>query len=309
MFSNWLKVYVYNSKKHKVYFLLTILCLAIGITAVLLSTLYFKEEYSFDQWNEQKETIHFVENKGEKITMTGHPFALAIKLKEEYAFVDDYLFYNGYTDKMLAYKEKNYVLDNVITSSQNFFGFFPYSFVYGSSSSVFRNPNEIVLEQQKSALLFGEGINPVGEQIQIEDKLYTVVGVYALDNKRSSFMPEAIVNDYQFLTDEQKEAWDKITSNLLVKTTKPLETAKAIDDLYIKYYFEPWAVKSNITLKELLERLEGMLVTKAVLHALPKMHFQSDGAISGTIPEPIANIKLLYVIVGLSWLTLYKLLG
>lgn len=304
MWKNWFKIYVYNSKKNKMYFLLTILCLAIGVAAVLLSSLYVKEEYSFDQWNENKETIHFVENKGEKMSMTGHPFALGIKLKEEYSFVEDYLLYDYYQATTIDYKEKSVAFDKILTTNQTFFDFFPYEMVYGTKQHIFKAPSEIVLEEQKAVALFGKGSNPVGQQVKIDDKIFTIVGVYHLGSKRSSFMPEAVVNSHQFLTAEQASAWDQISGSLLVKTSKPEETAKAIDALYMKYYFEPWAAKSNITLEALLERLEGMLISNAYLHPLPIMHFQKNGPIAGIIPEPIANVKLLYIIVGLSWLIL-----
>lgn len=304
MLQNWFKIYVYNSKKNKAYFFLTILCLAIGIAAVLLSTLYLKEEYSFDQWNENKETIHFVENKGEKMAMTGHPFALGIKLKEEYSFVEDYLSYGYYQASTVEYKDKPVAVDKILATTQNFFDFFPYEMVYGAKQQIFKAPSEIVLEEQKAVALFGKGKNPVGEQVKIDNKIFTIVGVYRLENKRSSFMPEAVVNSYQFLTEEQASAWDQLSGSLLVKTSQPEETAKAIDALYMKYYFEPWAKKSNITLEALLEQLDGMLTSHAYLHALPLMHFQKDGPITGYIPEPMANVKLLYIIVGLSWLIL-----
>lgn len=304
MLKNWFKIYVYNSKKNKVYFLLTLLCLAIGIAAVLLSTLYCKEEYSFDQWNANKETIHFVENKGEKMAMNGHPFALGAKLKEEYSFVEDYLLYGYYQDFAVEYKGKSFAFEKILTTNETFFDFFPYEIIYGAKQQIFKAPNELVLEEQKAIILFGKGINPVGEGVKIEDKIFTVVGVYRIGDKRSSFMPEAVVNSFQFLTEEQATSWDQISGSLLIKTSKPEETAKAIDALYLKYYFEPWAAKSNITLAELLERLDGMLISNAYLHPLSVLHFQKDGPIAGYIPEPIANVKLLYIILGLSWLIL-----
>ncbi len=304
MLKNWFKIYVYNSKKNKVYFLLTLLCLAIGITAVLLSTLYFKEEYSFDQWNENKETIYFVENKGEKMSMTGHPYALGIRLKEEYSFVEDYLLYDYYQAFDVEYKNKSFAFDKILKTNETFFDFFPYEMVYGGSKQVFNAPNQLVLEEQKAIELFGKGINPMGEALKIDNKIFTIVGVYRIGHKRSSFMPEAVANTYQFLTEEELTAWDRASAAYLVKTSKPAETAKAIDALYLKYYFEPWAARSNITLEALLEQLDGMLISNAYLHQLPEIHFQKNRPISGIFPEPIANVKMLYIIVGLSWLIL-----
>ncbi|MGG5578163.1 ABC transporter permease [Myroides sp. C15-4] len=304
MLNNWFKIYIYNSKKNKVYFLLTILCLAIGITAVLLSSLYLKEEKSFDQWNENKTSIYLVENSGGKVTMNRHPFALVAKLKEEYHLIEDYLMYSNYSEEIVVYKDKEERSDKVLNSSQRFFDFFPYPLVYGTKQSVFQHPNEVVLEQEKAALLFGKGVNPVGEQLKIKEELYTVVGVYAIGHRRSSFMPEIVCNTYQFLSVDQQTIWDRPAHNLLLKTAKKQETAAAIKTLYLKYYYEPMAARSNVSLADFVKQYEGIIGMDIHLEPLDQLHFQSDKPIASSIPEPVVNSKMLNIILGLSGLML-----
>lgn len=304
MLNNWFKIYVYNSKKNKVYFLLTILCLAIGITAVLLSSLYLKEEKSFDQWNENKTSIYLVENSGGKVRLNRYPFALVTKLKEDYQVIEDYLMYSTYSEEIVVYKDKEERSKKVLNSSQGFFDFFPYPLVYGTKQSVFQHPNEVVLEQEKAAVLFGQGVNPVGEQLKINEELYTVVGVYAIGHRRSSFMPEIVRNTYQFLSAEEQTTWDQQGDNLLLKTAKKQETAAAIKALYLKYYYEPWAARSDVSLADFLKQVEGVFGTDFYLESLDQLHLQSEKSIASSIPETVINSKMLKIILGLSGLML-----
>ena len=304
MLNNWFKIYVYHSKKNKVYFLLTILCLAIGITAVLLSSLYLKEEKSFDQWNENRTSIYLVGNSGGKVVMNQHPFALVDKLQEEYQVMEDYLLYSNYSEEIIVYKDKEERSEKVFKSSQRFFDFFPYPLVYGTKQSVFQHPNEVVLEQEKAAVLFGKGVNPVGEQLKIKEELYTVVGVYAIGHRRSSFMPEIVLNTYQFLSIDQQTIWDRPAHNLLLKTAKKQETAAAIKALYLNYYYEPLAARSNMILADFLKQYEGIIGMDILLEPLDQLHLQSEKSIASSIPEPVVNSKMLNIILGLSSLML-----
>ncbi|MBB1150655.1 ABC transporter permease [Myroides sp. NP-2] len=304
MLNNWFKIYVYHSKKNKVYFLLTILCLAIGITAVLLSSLYLKEEKSFDQWNENRTSIYLVGNSGGKVVMNQHPFALVDKLQEEYQVMEDYLLYSNYSEEIIVYKDKEERSEKVFKSSQRFFDFFPYPLVYGTKQSVFQHPNEVVLEQEKAAVLFGKGVNPVGEQLKIKEELYTVVGVYAIGHRRSSFMPEIVLNTYQFLSIDQQTIWDRPAHNLLLKTAKKQETAAAIKALYLNYYYEPLAARSNMSLADFLKQYEGIIGMDILLEPLDQLHLQSEKSIASSIPEPVVNSKMLNIILGLSSLML-----
>ncbi|WP_353103509.1 ABC transporter permease [Myroides odoratus] len=302
MLQNWLKIYLYNCKKHKAYFFLTILCLAMGITAVLLSTLYIKEESAFDQWNTAKNEIYYVEYKGEVSSSEHHPFILSKLLKEQYSFVQDYLIYSGYTPEKITYKAKSYQIDKVIQSNQSFFDFFPYPFIYGTKEKLFNHPQEVVFDKEQAALLFGANINPIGEQVSIDNQMYTVVGVYDLGGKRSSFMPEAVVNDFQFIAEEDLVDWNYSASSLLIKTANKEKASQAIEALYQEHFLKPMAKKEQTSLEELLMLSGGYYNKKAKLYALVDLHFDKENTIQ--IPEKPLNPQFIYVILGLSWVLL-----
>lgn len=63
MLKNYLIVALRNIKKNKVYSLLNISGLAIGMAAFILIFLYVRYELSFDQWNQNADRIYRVVQK------------------------------------------------------------------------------------------------------------------------------------------------------------------------------------------------------------------------------------------------------
>lgn len=299
MLNNWFKIVAYHSKKNKLYVLFNLLCLALGITAVLLSTLYWQEETSFDRWNANKEEVYFIESRSENHSFGYQPYVLSSLLKEHHNFVEDYLLYSGYFPTQVMHNKKAYAIEKILQTNASFFSFFPYKISYGSPSSIFKNPKEIALEKQKSSLIFGKGVNPIGEQIEVDDEWYTVVAVYDLGGKRSSFMPEAVVNDHQFIPEDLVGNWNYSSSSVLIKTKEGEKLAKAADQIYSQYYLLPMAEKQQLSFEEFEKKTNGIYDQKIVIHPLKGLHFGD----AGNVVTPEANVKstTLYVIVGLSW--------
>ena len=302
MLKNWFKIYVYNGKKNKVYFLLTILCLTIGVTAVMFATLYWKEERSFDQWNENKEKIYFIESQSEDFSTGYIPYVLSRLLKEQHSFVEDYLLYSGYFPSAIGYKDKEYPLEKILQTNEHFFDFFPYPLVYGSGTNIFENPKEIAIEKEKAALIFGKGVDPIGKQVVVDEEHYTIVGVYHLEGKRSSFMPEAVVNDHQFIADDLKDMWDYSSSSVLIKTTKGELLTQVATEVYNTYYLKPFAEKNGFNWDSFEEETQGIYNRKIIPHVLTDSHFaDTQGVVT---PEPKAKNTILYSIMGLAWVLL-----
>ncbi|MBB1138835.1 ABC transporter permease [Myroides sp. WP-1] len=300
MLNNWLKIWIYHSKKNKTYFLLNMLCLSIGITAVLFSTLYWHEERSFDQWNENKEHIYFLESQGEEFSSGFQPYVLSRLLKDKNSFVEDYLLYSGYFPAEVGYKKKEFTFEKALQTNASFFSFFPYKLVYGVSSSIFKNPREIAIEKEKSMLLFGQGVNPVGEQLVVDDEIYTVIAVYDLEDKRSSFMPDAVVNDHQFIVEELLDTWNYSASSVLIKTKQGDALSQAAEAIYTDYYLKPLAKSEGFAWGDFEEKTNGIHNRKMVIHPLLDLHFTNSSAV--VLPETGVKKNLLYSIVGLSWM-------
>ncbi|WP_233269314.1 ABC transporter permease [Myroides phaeus] len=301
MIKNWLKIYWYHTVKNKMYFLLTVIGLAIGISAVILSSLYYLEESSYDQWNPNKDEIYVLMNKGETITYSSQPMPLGRTIKESSSVVEDYMYYNsGYTSELVEYNGKGVTIEKVFLTQDNFFSFFPFEFVYGSPSTVFKNPNDIAIEQGVSEQLFGKGINSIGKEIVIKDKYYIVSGVYSVGKDRGSVSPNIVLIDLMedILTNDN---WYTSNFALLVKTKDSGKVTDVINHAFLENYYKPMALSKGISVEALIKEQRNHFYTEPELYVLNGLRLSGN---EYHFPERNANIQMLKIMSGLSILIL-----
>ncbi|MEP6749205.1 MAG: ABC transporter permease, partial [Bacteroidota bacterium] len=185
MLQNFLKVAWRNLFKHKIYSLINILGLAVGITTCALITLYVMDETSYDKHHADGDRMYRIagEAKGEKWVSSPAPLAAGVKKDfpevEQVARllrmpgVDKYLIEYGPTKKKL-YELNGFYVDST------FFQLFTYGFTYGNPATVFSEPNSIVLSEQMAQQFFGND-NPVNKVLKVAlpfgETDYTVKGV------------------------------------------------------------------------------------------------------------------------------------
>ncbi len=283
------------------YFLLTVIGLAIGISAVILSSLYYLEESSYDQWNPNKDEVYMLMNKGKTVTYSSQPKPLGRTIKENSSAVEDYMYYSsGYTSELVEYKGKGTTIEKVFLTQSNFFSFFPFEFVYGNASTVFKNPNDIAIEQSVSELLFGKGVNSIGNEITLKDKKYIVSGVYSLGKNRGSISPNIVLSDLaqEVLTNDD---WFNSNDALLIRTKEPQKVVDAINNALLENYYKPMALSKGISVEKFLEEFLKNFHTEPELYVLNGLRLSGN---ESHFPERDANIQMLKIMIGLSVLIL-----
>lgn len=307
MILNWLKIYIYHVVKNKVYFLLTVLSLAIGIAAVLLSVIHYQEEVRYDEWNPDKDNIFVVESQVDADnSWMKLPYPFGAKLKELSPHVIDVSYADSYyNDGMLEYKDEKKVGKDLLSVQSNFFDFFPFEFVQGNKEQAFAQPNSAVIQDTYAAYLFRDK-DPMGEVISINGANVTVSDVYTLGGKRSSFQPNLIIND----ADEDvkrggnEDNWGNYNRACWIKLDNPVykkDVEQLIYDILIEYSFKPIAKEEGITLEELLKKWGGK--RKFFLHDLAGQRMIGKSWLNGT-PEGAAGTQRMYIMMGLSALIL-----
>jgi len=186
MLRNYLKIAWRNLIHNKVYGLINILGLAIGITTCTLITMYIMDEMSYDMHHANGERIYRIasEVKGEKGVAVAAPVAAG--LKKDFPEVEQvtrllrmpgvekFLLKDEQTQKKF-YETNGYYVDST------FFRLFDYNFRFGDKTTALDQPNSIIISDQVAGKLFGTA-NPVDKQITVvlpfgENK-YTVKGVF-----------------------------------------------------------------------------------------------------------------------------------
>jgi len=187
MFSNYFKVLVRNLIKNKMFSLLNILGLSIGLATCLLISLYVFDEASYDRQHEDGNRVFRIVQtvNGQSWAALPGPFAAAAKndlpdIEEatrllKFPDVDNMLIsYTTPAETRRFFETNGFYVDS------NFFRVISYPFKYGNPATALGEPNSIVLSEPIARRLFGD-TDPTGKPITIGlssgENVYKVKGV------------------------------------------------------------------------------------------------------------------------------------
>ncbi|MBK9737476.1 MAG: ABC transporter permease [Saprospiraceae bacterium] len=183
MIHNYLKIAWRNILKNKVFSVINILGLSLGIAVCVLITLYVKDEFTFDQFQENKQNIYrlVVDSKTGNDPIE-HYGVTGMKHGEEFKKqVPEVKSMVRLAGKRFNIRHNNEVL--VQEASQvdsNFFTIFTADFIEGSAYKALDSPNSIVISETVAKRFFGNE-KALGKflAIDVEDEFrnFTIAGV------------------------------------------------------------------------------------------------------------------------------------
>lgn len=257
MLKNWLKIFFFNSVKNKAYTFLTVLGLAIGITGIIFSSLYWKDENSYNQWNPGKQHIFEILSVMPDGTNWGYaqaPLAQNIELKTDK--VEAHCYYLPYyVDYTFTVNNKKEYFEDILIAENNFFDFFPFEFVRGSSASFKGHKNGIALEEKEALRIFGNK-NPINQTITgTSGASYPVLAVYRL-NGHSSLKPKYVLSSIYDQLSNDEEAWGNYNYGLMLKLKNPGDTESIIkigNEILVEHKMKPEALQQGISMEQYLK--------------------------------------------------------
>lgn len=256
MLKNWFKIFVNHSVKNKVFTFLTVLGLAIGIAGLILATLYYKNESSYDQWNQGKNEIYEVLSvlpDGETWGYSQASLAKNIKIKTNK--LQDYCYYTPfYMSESVTVNGKNHYCDKILIAQTNFFEFFPFQFVNGNKELFKNNKNSIALEEGEALHIFGSQ-NPINQIITLNKQKLLVTGVYRL-SEPSSLMPKYVISiDVNGFNEDDNE-WGNYNYCLMLKlksNNDVSEIERVGEQVLITNKLVPSAKEKGVSLEKFIE--------------------------------------------------------
>src|SRR5690606_26649713 len=137
MLKNWIKIYLYNIRKNKLFTALNILGLSLGIAGLVFALLYSNDEYSYNAWNPNKDVVFYtVSDVGEDMLWGSSSAPLGKALGASVPQVDEYCYVEGwYNTNVVTYEGKKTMLDKITDAQRNFFSFIPFTFIKGSAET------------------------------------------------------------------------------------------------------------------------------------------------------------------------------
>lgn len=220
MIWSYTKIAFRNLKRYRVFSLINILGLSIGLAASLLISLWVFDELSFDKFNENSENIYRVERhinfdgKTFDVPVTGAIYGETIgkDIPQVQEFTRIY---------PIELSLKNHMNDNqeerVFFVDQAFLKIFSFPLKNGDIQTALKDPFSVILTEKAALIYFGEK-NPINKILEIEwgdeIKKFKVSGIFEQIPSQSHFQFD-VVASFETIEELLPERLDTWVSNYL----------------------------------------------------------------------------------------------
>ncbi|MEQ8715909.1 MAG: FtsX-like permease family protein [Cyclobacteriaceae bacterium] len=174
MLRNIFIITVRNLWRNKVYSLINIFGLAVGLTAAILVIMYVQDELSYDQFHEKKQNIYrlgFEEQRDDNLLKYAKiPFPAKEVLLQNIPDIKDITRMYSNTKVggpvMFQIGQEIYAEENLYFVDPNYFDFFDFNLFQGDSKTALENINSVVITEQIALKYFGRK-EVIGESITV----------------------------------------------------------------------------------------------------------------------------------------------
>jgi predicted permease len=192
MLRNSLLIAWRNGRRNPLYSAINLSGLAIGLACCMAIGLFIHDELSYDRFQQHYEHIYRVVQTQKQadgiFQIASTPDPMAAQLQKDYKEVEAATgFRHG--SGLLVFGEKATEIKGALFPDSNFFRFFSFPLLVGNKSTVFAQPNSIVLSATTAEVYFGpdwrKKATP-GKTFTFNDETYTLAGIAADAPTRSS---------------------------------------------------------------------------------------------------------------------------
>jgi len=280
MFKNYLLSAFRSFGRNKVFTLINVAGLAIGISASLIIFLIVKYEFSYDRFHKDRDRIYRVVTNmhfpNQDFKNSGVPGPLPSAMRSEVTGIESSTLFvlAGETKVKIPSKHENNGIfrkqKGIALVDDQYFNFINYKWIAGSAASALTEPNKVVLTESraKEYFAFNDVRDAIGQTIIYEDTITAMVSGIVKDlNEVTDLVSKEFVSLPTFISDlRQNHEWDEwgsVTSatQFLIKLKKGVNGSSINSQL--------------VTLRKKHEK-EAYLKTDHFLQPLSDVHFNSD---------------------------------
>jgi putative ABC transport system permease protein len=184
MIKNYLLLAFNNFRKQKMFSLINILGLTVGITCCLMIFLFILNEISFDNFHKNGKDIYRVmrvgDNNGVKRNIPWVSPAYSTALQNDYPDAIQSTVRVSKDNDLISYKNISFNEQDIFLTDSNFFQFFSFPLVKGDPATVLKDPLSIVLTETAAKKYFGKE-DPIGKVLEMNKKMQLKVTGIAKD--------------------------------------------------------------------------------------------------------------------------------
>jgi len=218
MFKNYLTVAIRNLLRNKLYSVINIFGLAIGLACCLLILLFLQDELRFDQFHKKVDRVYavFREQRTPGSTPGASPATsgpLGAALAKDFPEVEHAVRMIGPAEGVwVAHKDKGFT-QRVCATEQSFFDVFDFSVMPKNAHLILQKPYTILITQKSAQLFFGH-VDPIGKIVKVGTRNYggeyQIVGVMDVPDHSSlqfNFLTTTVVATSQSQAPEMWTNW------------------------------------------------------------------------------------------------------
>jgi putative ABC transport system permease protein len=274
MFSNYFKIAIRNILRHKVYSIINIAGLSVGMVCTILILLWVQYELSFDRYHENADRIFRVASYIEIGEMRGRyavsSLPIGSTLQRDYPEVLRAVRFYPHSRKLLVqYKDKKFLEDGILYAEDTVFDVFTFPLISGDPKTALETADSLIITQAMAQKYFGSE-NPIGKILKIEDKVdLKVTGVMQNVPANSHFSFNMLLSWELLKEDSSYTHWEeqwiehKFYTYLLLRSKQ--------DAMELENRF-PALIQAHMG--ELLEAIGGRI--EYFLQPLTGIHLHSD---------------------------------
>ena len=307
MLKHYLKITLKNQAKNKVFSIINVLGLAIGIAVSILILNYVSFEFSFDKMHTKRDRIYRVESRffeGDLLTddWATSSFGYGSAISREMTGIENYVRIGVQnTEQTVSYKETRSRETGIAFAGSSFFSIFDFKLKEGAVNDQMKRPNTVVITEDVARRFFKDE-NPLGKVMTFASgsNFYNceVTGVLEYFPKNSHIRFNYLIS-YETLPNFMKEFWylhEAYTYLLLSPGKNPKEIEAGFPAMAEKYKTSP-ALKNKIW--------AVTLVPLEDIHLNPQKQYERE--IKGNRKSLLTLIIIAVVILLTAWINYINL--
>lgn len=289
MLLNWIKTAIRIITKQKLFTLINIIGLSVGIACSILILYYVFHELNYDRFHQKSDRIVRVNIlatiDGQERKAAVSPNIVGPLLAERLPEVRSYLrLYNMCfrTDAKIKVKNEDFTEKNVYLADSSISDIFDLNLLLGSESKLLTAPNDLLLSEKIATKYFGSD-QALGQALQINGQDFIIKGVYKDFPTNSHIHPE-IIGAFSSLEMSRNLKWSN-SSYFTYLLLNNMESLRKVEDKLNDY------AKSDIP--DFLKAINFSLY----LEPLTDIHLYSEADMG---LEKTGDIKYIYTFLAIA---------
>ncbi|GAB5409753.1 MAG: ABC transporter permease [Balneolaceae bacterium] len=286
MLKNYFKIAWRNLLRNKIYSLINIWGLTVGLACSLLIFLYVHDEMSFDKFHENYENIHRLESRytiSENFRTTlDFPAGFAPLLKSEVQGIKNTVRYEPSRRVVISNDTEPVYEEGLVFVDPSFFEMFNFELEQGDKATALINPYSVIISKEIASKYFSNE-NPLGKNFILNKEDYLVTGVLS-EIPHNTHFRFSMLSSFSTLNSEEK-VWSSFPN---YRTYVELEDRTSLETL-----------KADI--QAILVRNMGDTGSKydtIITHPLTSIYLEVENYVYDTLRGNLEYVKM-FLLIGL----------